>query len=447
MSTHQTRPDQKRPEKEEKLAATADMNIIPGCNNKILTPLHDVVVLYIDAPAGDVKKKTETVRIFFRTARSGDPAGLSRFDGTISGGYAEQTLDQVPQLFGDKVMKRVLLILLLGVCAAGGWFWLNRTPPESGDTLVVYGNVDIRQVALSFRVNGRIDAQFVDEGQAVTKGQLLARLDPQPASDALRRAEAELRVQEAELAKMHAGYRPEEVAQALATLAGSRISLESAKRTLDRLIALRRQEAVSQQMLDDARSQHAVALAEFQANEEQARLMEQGYRKEDIASQMATTEAARAAVASARLSLADTELFAPQAGVVLTRVREVGSVVQAGQTVYTLTLTDPTWVRAFVTQPHLGFIRPGQEVWLSIDSAPGKRFKGTVGFISPQAEFTPKTVETREVRNDLVFRFRVLAEDPENMLRQGMPVTVTVPLAETVGKLNFEEPRSPDDEG
>jgi HlyD family secretion protein len=98
-----------------------------------------------------------------------------------------------------------------------------------------------------------------------------------------------------------------------------------------------------------------------------------------------------------------------------------------------LTLANPVWIRAFVGQPRLGLIKPGLDVWLEVDAAPGKRFRGRVGFISPQAEFTPKTVETREIRDDLVFRFRVVAEDPDNLMRQGMPVTVIIPLRPSSG--------------
>lgn len=329
-------------------------------------------------------------------------------------------------------MKRAIVLLLVG-CVIGLAVWwqgvqARRVSALTNDGLVVYGNVDIRQVELAFRVGGRIAAELVDEGDAVTAGQLLARLDAQPAADTLAQAAAELRVQEAGLAKMRAGYRREEVAQARAARAGSAIALDSATRTLDRLLSLHRTRAVSQQAIDDARASHAQSKARFEADDEQMRLMDAGYRREDVAAQEAAVEAARAALAAARTAFDDTALHAPQAGIVLTRVRETGAIVQPGQTVFTLTLSNPAWVRAFVTQPHLGLVKPGQSVWLEVDAAPGKRFAGKVGYISPQAEFAPKTVETREVRNDLVFRFRVLAEDPANVLRQGMPVTVIIPF-------------------
>ena len=112
------------------------------------------------------------------------------------------------------------------------------------------------------------------------------------------------------------------------------------------------------------------------------------------------------------------------------RAREVGAIVQPGQTIYTVALTDPVWIRAYVPQPRLGRIKPGMPVKIEIDSMPGKQYDGTVGFISPEAEFTPKSVQTEQVRDDLVFRLRIIAKDTDNVFRQGMPVTVQVPAAQ-----------------
>ena len=148
----------------------------------------------------------------------------------------------------------------------------------------------------------------------------------------------------------------------------------------------------------------------------------------DIARQRAALKQAEAALKLARIQLDDAALVAPQAGVVLTRAREAGAIVQAGQAVYTLSLVDPVWVRAYVGQNDLGRIKPGMAVMLEVDAAPGKRYPGTVGFVSPTAEFTPKSVETRDVRSALVYRLRVQAMDPDNVMRQGMPITVHVPL-------------------
>lgn len=318
---------------------------------------------------------------------------------------------------------RVRIIVGIVLLAAGLFFVLRQALP-TGDTLTLYGNVDIRQVELAFRVGGRLDFLAVDEGDAVQAGQLLARLDPKPLEDALRRTKAECAMQQAELDKMLVGYRPEDVEQARAALSGQEAMLVLARQSLDRVSRLYSQRAVAKKELDSVRATYSEAVSRVDAAREQLRLMRSGYREEDIARQQAALDAARAAVDVAATNVADTSLYAPQEGIVLTRVREQGAVVQGGQSVLTLTLNNPTWVRAFVTQPNLGNIYPGQPVALSIDATPDVVYQGTVGFISPTAEFTPKTVETKEIRNDLVFRFRVLVAEPGKVMRQGMPVTL-----------------------
>ena len=324
------------------------------------------------------------------------------------------------------MLKRVVLVFLVLICAASGLWWLYEDRQAPSDILTLYGNVDIRQVDVAFRVGGRIESMNVEEGVAVSAGERLARLDPKPYEERRARAAAELSMQEADLAKMLAGYRLEDIEQARASLSGAQAGLVNAASSLRRTESLYSQRAIAKKDLDEATAANAEALSRRNAAREQLRLMESGYRVEDVERQKAAVEAARAALDSAVTDLADTELFAPQSGIVLTRVHETGAVVQPAQTVYTVTLNNPAWIRAYVTQPHLGNIRPGQEVLLSVDATPGKTYRGTIGFISPNAEFTPKTVETKEVRNDLVFRFRVIAEDPDNVMRQGMPVTVTL---------------------
>ena len=233
-------------------------------------------------------------------------------------------------------------------------------------------------------------------------------------------------MQEATLAKLEAGYRPEEIGQALAALEEGRAAEDNARRNYERVRKLRTGGGVSQQNLEDARAAWQAAAARLDAAQKQYDLVKSGFRVEDITAQKAAVEAALAALDTARTALADTVLIAPEGGVTLTKARERGAVVQAGQTVYTVSLTQPVYIRAFVPQPDLGLIRPGAAVRVAVDAVPGKTYPGRVGFVSPTAEFTPKSVETREVRNDLVFRIRILADDPDNVLRQGMPVTITL---------------------
>jgi HlyD family secretion protein len=128
----------------------------------------------------------------------------------------------------------------------------------------------------------------------------------------------------------------------------------------------------------------------------------------------------------AERQLVDAELLAPNAGVVLSRVREKGAIVNAGETVFVVSLTTPVWVRSYVSEPDLGRIKPGMPVVLRSDTPNSQPVSGKIGFIASTAEFTPKTVETRELRTALVYRIRIVADDPDNRLRQGMPMTVTI---------------------
>ena len=330
-------------------------------------------------------------------------------------------------------LSRMARGLLLGgvalVCLAGALVGWKLYEGRQHQGLVLYGNVDIRQVDLGFRVGGRIASVLVDEGDTVAEGQPLARLDTDLLRQQRDQAAAGLAGQKADLARLERGYRTEEVAQARAQVAASRAVAENAAINLHRVTTMRASNASSQKELDNARAADREAAARLRSAQDQLDMLLSGYREEDVLAQRAAVAAAEAELARADIQLADGELRAPQKGVILTRAREAGAIVQPGQTVYTLTLTEPVWLRAYVDEPDLGRIRPGMPVRVAVDAAPGKTFPGTVGFISPTAEFTPKTVETREVRTALVYRLRVRAEDPENVMRQGMPVTIFVDSA------------------
>jgi HlyD family secretion protein len=292
--------------------------------------------------------------------------------------------------------------------------------------LVLYGNVDIRQLEAAFRVGGRISKVLVEEGEDVRAGQILAELDDEPLRQIYAAAAAHLAVQEAVLLKLERGYRVEEMAQAEAAVVSARAQADYALGEFARIQRLRASNAVSQKDYDSARAAYVEAGAGLKSATENFAKLKSGYQQEDVDAQRATLAAARAQLDQAHTALNDAVLKAPQDGVVLTRAREAGAMVQAGQTVYSLSLTRPVWIRAYVRQPKLGLIKPGMPARVAVDSAPGKSWPGAVGFISSRAEFTPKSVETREVRDDLVYRIRVIVEDPENVMRQGMPVTVII---------------------
>ncbi|MCA1404036.1 secretion protein HlyD [Ensifer sp. IC3342] len=330
-------------------------------------------------------------------------------------------------------MKKVAVpALLLAALAAGGW-WLDLPArfgwAEDNRQAVLYGNVDIRQVSLGFRVSGRIAELRVDEGDAVKDGDVIARLDAEPFEQAVDAAKADVEALSATLTKLKAGARATEIAQARAVHEERLAELENAKLAYERARQLRPNGTISQAELDQASAARAAAAARATSAREALALLEEGSRVEDIATAQAQVNAATAKLASARTSLKDTELVAPSAGVVLSRVRETGAIVSPADNVYVLSLTEPVWVRAYVAEPDLGRVHPGMKVTVTSDTAPNKAYDATVGFISPVAEFTPKSVETPELRTDLVYRLRIVVTNPGADLRQGMPVTIHLPAA------------------
>lgn len=303
---------------------------------------------------------------------------------------------------------------------------------SSGDdaAAILHGNVEIRQVDTGFRVGGRIAAVLAEEGERVQAGQVLARLDTDLLEAEADRIRAQLAQQEATLQRLERGYRSEEIAGARADAAAAAALAENARINLHRVEAMRSSNAISQKEVDNARGTYRNAAAKHKAAREQLALVSAGYREEEILAQRAVVAATRASLQQALIHLNDAELKAPQDGIVLTRAREAGAIVDTGQTVYTLSLVNPVWLRVYVDEPRLGRIRPGMRVEAETDAAPGRRFAGHVGYIAPAAEFTPKNVETYEVRTSLVYRIRVQVEDPDNIMRQGMPVRVFLPDAE-----------------
>jgi HlyD family secretion protein len=318
------------------------------------------------------------------------------------------------------------LVLLLGL----GWYlWRQHGADNPDAALSLSGNVDVHQVELAFRVTGRIADMKAQEGDKVTAGATLATLDFVPFATDVASATADVAQAQAQLDKTLRGYRVEEIAQARDTVAQRAADLENARVTLQRQQALVASGLVTHQQIDDAAARVRMSNAQLAGARDQLNLQLHGSRIEDIAAQEAQLASARARLQKAQTALADATLLAPSAGIISVRARENGAIVQAGQTVYTLTLNEPVWIRAYVPQPRLGRIKPGMVVKVSTDSMPGRQYDGTVGFISPDAEFTPKTVQTEQVRDDLVYRIRVIASDPDNVFRQGMPVTVLVPAA------------------
>ncbi len=322
----------------------------------------------------------------------------------------------------------VLVAGLAILAGAAAFAWRPWAPPPA-DYLTLYGNVDVRQVDMAFQAIGRVQEMRYEEGDAVKEGDLLARLEPETYKDLADLATARMEGQRIALRRLQAGSRVEEIARDRAQVEAAQAALVDAELVLKRRTELLKTGNVSRELYDEAKNAYDSARARLDVASQVAQLTRIGPRVEDIDQAKAALSAQEATVSLARRRLGDTELKAPGKAIVLTRIVEPGAMVGPNSPVYTLALTDKVWVRTYIAEPDLGRIKPGMAVRIYTDTDPTRGYDGWIGFISPTAEFTPKTVETTELRTQLVYRLRVFVREPDDRLRQGMPVTVRVPLA------------------
>jgi HlyD family secretion protein len=328
---------------------------------------------------------------------------------------------------GARWIGAALTATLLAV--AGAYVWQsakNGAPVPAAAPLLLYGNVEIRQVDLAFGVEGTIARVLVDEGDRVDADQSLAVLEQEPFVQGQASAAAALASAEAHLDELVAGFRVQEIEQAKAALASGEAALENAQLNLKRQRELLQAGHTSQQAFDAAELANQTADATLRQARATVSMRLEGTRAEQITQQRAEVEARRATLGIQNYRLVKSKLTAPNAGIVLTRIREPGAVVIANSPVLTVSVIDPVWVRTYVDEPNLSRVIAGAPVRVQTDATPTKIYTGTVGYVSPTAEFTPRTVEAPNLRTALVYRTRILVQNPDRSLRQGMPATVTI---------------------
>jgi HlyD family secretion protein len=338
------------------------------------------------------------------------------------------TNEAVP-LNQEGTMNKKIIAVLLIAASVGAAIWYANRPAAASQELVLYGNVDLRQVALAFNRVERIAKVAVDEGQQVKAGQVLAELDTATLTLQLAQSRAQAEAQQQVLRRLEAGSRPEELAQARAATAALQADADLAHEQLARLqgVAAKTEgRGVSQQDIDGASARAKATQSQLEASRKALQLVQTGPRKEDIAQAHAQLDAARAAIALLEHQLAEAKLLAPVDAVVRARLMEAGDMASPQRPVYTLAIKDPKWVRAYVKETDLARIRPGMVANIAIDGLPGQALAGKVGYISSVAEFTPKSVQTEDLRTALVYEVRVLADDKADRLRMGMPATVRI---------------------
>lgn len=278
-------------------------------------------------------------------------------------------------------MKKKIIAILLLILVFGTIIFFLKKKKENPNELTLYGNIEIRQVDLSFQVAGQISKMLKEEGDSVKAGELVAILDDKDYKSNFEKADAEV----------------------------------------ERTIALKKD-------------------AEDKFNRNAPLASDDTISKQDYETYLntknKTTADYKVAIAQktfAKNQLEYTKIYAPDEGVVMVRVQEPGSNVAKGQTVYTMAKTKPVWVRAYVNETDLGNIKYGQKVRVYTDTTNPqtgnkREYEGQIGFISPVAEFTPKTVQSTDTRTNLVYRIRVYIDNIDEFLRQGMPVSIKIDL-------------------
>ena len=339
----------------------------------------------------------------------------------------------------------VLVVLVSGIFMGVRWF-LQTEGNQSASELKIYGNIDIRKVDLAFNEQERIAQVLVEEGDRVTAGQVLARLQTNRLEAQIREIEAKIAAQQEVVKRLEAGTRRQEIEQAQSEVVAARARLKNTRQSFERIKKTSKAGATSREALDNARSLLDVDQAQLNVKEKALNLALEGPRKEDIAAAKNNLETIKASLSLLKIRLADMTLTSPATGVIQNRILEPGEIASPNRPVVILALTDPKWVRAYIPEPYLGRINLGMKAKILSDSFPNQKFEGWIGFISSVAEFTPKTVETEDLRTKLVYEVRVFVHDSKDLLRLGMPVTVIVDLTASAdvsqeGKFRHKKPQ------
>jgi len=329
-------------------------------------------------------------------------------------------------------MKRVIpiLVLLAAAIAACVYYYPRLTKkPELVNQVTLSGNIEAHESLVSFKVGGRIVALTVEEGQEVQQGALLARLEDADYNQKVRIDEANVHVRETNLALTLAGTREQEVKASQQAVLDAQAELEQKKLDNDRALQLFSKDEISAQDRDLTATALKRAEAAFKAAQQRYNEAVEGSRKEDIAISRANLSAASANLGLSRINLDYTILRAPSAGVITVRQAELGEVAAPGSPVVTLADLDHIWLRAYIAETDLGRIHWGQEASITTDTYPGKQYHGRVSFISSNAEFTPKSVQTYKERVTLVYRIKIDIDNLNHELKPGMPADAHIDLS------------------
>jgi HlyD family secretion protein len=327
-------------------------------------------------------------------------------------------------------MKKSVAIAVIALAATAAVFLSARYFGKRGEehVLLLSGNMEVTETNTGFKPAGRVIDLLVDEGDSVRKGDLLARLDDAEAASVVAQQRAALQEAEVRLAELEAGSRPQEIEQAKADVQTQEAELVRIKKDYERSEMLYHNGAIPSAQFDAAKSAFESRAAQFRRAAEQLSLTKEGPRKESIEAAADRVRQARAQLRVAEEKLNDTLIYAPFSGVVLRKNVELGETVAQGVPVYTIGDLANPWIKVYVKEDKLGLVKLGQKAQVTADTYRGKVYHGWVSFISSEAEFTPKNVQTQEERVKLVFGVKVLVENVNNELKPSMPADVRILL-------------------
>jgi membrane fusion protein YbhG len=325
--------------------------------------------------------------------------------------------------------KIIPVILILAVLTAVFLYFRSRSPVNP-DLIRVSGNIEITEAEVSFKIPGRVLERLVDEGETVTAGQVVARLDSLELAQEKALRQAQVSSARAALAELQAGSRTEEIAQAQALLERAQADRERAQDEFERQKKLYQREVISTREYDLARTTRDGAEAKVRESREYLTLVKKGPREEKIDQARASLKAAEQALAQAQTRLDYTVVVSPLAGMVLSKNIEPGEYVAPGTPVVTVGEVGQVFLRAYINETDLGRVKVGQIVKVTTDTFPGKHYEGRISFLAPQAEFTPKNIQTQKERVKLVYRIKVEIPNPQMELKPGMPADGEILLNE-----------------
>lgn len=322
-------------------------------------------------------------------------------------------------------MKKILLILALSVFAFFGYKFYKEKDLTKEKELVFYGNVDTRVVNLSFRFLGEIKELLKDEGQSVKKGEKLAHLDNSYIQNQIKSLKSKINLEKIKLEKLKNGFRKEEIAQESANLNLAKINHKKAQDIFKRQERLHKSKATSEETYIIAKNDLNAAKANVDLAQARYDLILSGNRYEDIKAQEELVELLKIQLEKTQIDLDNTIITSPIDGVVLKRFQEVGSLASPNVSVFEIAKAKDFWIRAYIDESNLGKIKPNQEMLIFTDIKK-EPYLGKIGFISSMAEFTPKNVQTQKLRSDLVYKFRVFITNPDEKIKQGLPVHLKI---------------------